>query len=444
MKKIFAIVTAMILFSCATAAFASCEELGVTKSMRNADYWILRTQDADKLLMSAEDIAQFNAKICANPATHCTDILAFADTVGAESVKNAISPQKKLLPKNFVDGSRVTQNFLDSVVSECNIESISDSLKVRFAFANENLSVRALPTAKASYKTLKNQLFDRYTVSSIKVWEPLAVLHSSASGKWCFVRAKNCEGWVRSEGLAFCDRQTLEKYIAMPFIVVTDAKIYPREGLAGKRWEMLLGTRLPLSENQNTVVGEVASHTSYVVLLPENDENGNFKTRELLIPQSADIHEGWLDYTQANLLRIAFKLLGEPYGWGGDFAQWDCSALIHDVYSVFGFDLPRNSAVQTRIPSFHADTKKYSDIEKEKLLSTLPAGAFVQMPGHIMLYIGTARGKPYILHEAYALYKDSNKKDELLMNCAVVSDMELYRSNGKKVISCIENINAIK
>lgn len=444
MKKILSIFVAILLFAFVGTAFANCEELGVTKSMLNADYWILRTQDADKIIMSANDIAQFNAQICANSKTHCTDILSVADIISGESIKNAISPKNKLLPNNFVDGNRVTPDFLNSVVAECNTESISDTVKVRFAFAKENLSLRTLPTEKASFKTRQGKLFDRYTVSSIKLWEPLVVLHSSASGAWCFVRAKNCEGWVKTEGLAFCDRETLEKYLKMPFVIVTGSKIYPREGLFGKRYELLMGTKLPLSENQDAIVDSVSSCTSRVVLLPENDENGNFKTRELLIPMSADVHEGYLDYTQENMLRTAFKLLGEPYGWGGNFAQWDCSALIHDVYSVFGFELPRNSVVQTRIPSFHADTKKYSDSEKEALLATLPAGSFVQMPGHIMLYIGTVRGKPYILHETYSLYKDSSKKEEIFMNCAVVTNMDLYRSNRKKIISCIENINAVK
>jgi len=444
MKKIFAIVSVMVLLACATAAFAGCEELGVTQSMLNADYWILRTKGADEILMSPENIAQFNAKICENHATHCTDIVTFAETISGASLKNAVMPNKKAYAENFVDGKKVTGEFLDSVAQECNVAAISDTVKCRFAFVKENNSVRAMPTDKASYRTNKNSLFDRYTVSSLKIWEPVAVLHSSTSGQWSFVRAKNCEGWIKTVALAFCDKAAVGKYMKMPFAVVTAAKIYPREGLTGKRWEFLLGTKLPLAENQDVVAGEVSSHTSHVVLLPDNDADGNFTTRELLIPLNADLHEGYLEYTQANLLRIAFKLLGEPYGWGGDFAQWDCSALIHDVYSVFGFDLPRNSSAQTRIPSFHADVKKYSDSEKEKLLSQQPAGAFVQMPGHIMLYIGNARDKPYILHECYALYKDRSKNSKIEMNCAVVSDMELYRANGKKIISCIENINAIK
>lgn len=444
MKKVFAIVSVMVLLVCATAAFADCEELGVTKSMLNADYWILRAKDADQIVMSPEDIAQFNAKICENSATHCTDIVAFAETVDGETVKKAISPDKRLHPNNFVEGKPVTKEFLDSLTEECNVAAIPATVKCRFAFVKENSSVRAMPTDKASYRTNKNSLFDRYTVSSLKIWESVAVLHSSASGQWSFVRAKNCEGWIKTVALAFCDKATVEKYLKIPFAVVTAAKIYPREGLTGKRWEFLLGTRIPLAENQDVVIEKVASHTSKVVLLPDNDADGDFTTRQLLIPLNAELHEGYLEYTQANLLRIAFKLLGEPYGWGGDFAQWDCSALIHDIYSVFGFELPRNSSVQTRIPSFHADVKNYSDIEKAKLLSQLPAGAFVQMPGHIMLYIGNARGKPYILHECYALHKDGSKNSKIEINCAVVTDMELYRRNGKKIISCIENINAIK
>lgn len=441
MKKFPAIIAAIVLTVFATAAFAACEELGIPKAMLTPSFWIARTKEADRILLSAEEIEKFNANICVTPRTHCANLLEYPKIVAGEEIKKAISPEKKLLPKNYVDGQRVTQNFLQSLVEECNIEGIKEQVPVCYAFAADNLKLRALPTLKSSYKTAQGKLFDRYTVSSVKIWEPLIVLHGSKSGKWLFVRTKNCDGWVEAGGVAFCDRAAFEEYQKPPFVVVTGAKIYPREGLAGRRHEFLLGTKLPLAAAQENIVGEVSSCTSKIVLLPENDESGNFAVRELLIPDSADIHEGYLGYTQENLLRTAFKLLGEAYGWGGDFAQWDCSALIHDVYSVFGFDLPRNSLVQTRIPSFHAETQKMRDEEKERLLSELPAGTFVQMPGHIMLYLGTVNGKPYILHEVYALHRSSRK---IHINCAAVTNMDMQRANGKKIISSIENINAIK
>lgn len=442
MKKFLSFLTAIIIFSFATPSFAGCPLPGVTKSMLNADYWLLRAKDADKILFSAEDIEKFNAQISATPKTYCANLLEYPQDISKDDLIRAVSPEPNFHPKNYIDGKRATQRFLQELTDECNICGISENNLTRFGFAADNLQLRTLPTLKSSHKTAHDKLFDRYTESSVKIWEPLIILHSSKSGEWLFVRTRNCSGWVQANGVAICDRATFEKYIKMPFIIVTGAKIYPRIGLMGKRYELLMGTKLPLAENQDTIVEGVASSTSRVVLLPESDENGNFKTHEILIPVSADIHEGYLDYTQENIIRAAFKLLGEPYGWGGNFGQWDCSALIHDVYSVFGFELPRNSRVQTRIPSFHADVKKYSAAEKEKLLSELPAGAFVQMPGHIMMYIGTARGKPYIIHETHALY--SKTGHEIYLNCAVVTDMNLYRANGKKIMDCIENINAIK
>ena len=440
MKKLCTILCLLIIFTTASCGFCA-DIFGAEPSMQKAEYWILHASDADKVIMPEAAIKDFNIAIQKADKTYCRDIFAYPEAISAEHLRSSISAEKRLLKDNYIDGNLPTDEFLETLIEECNLNDIPAETKVRYAFAAQNLNLRTLPTEKQSHRIKKDKFFDRYTMSLIKLWEPLLVLHSSKSGAWCYVMSKNCAGWVKTDGLAFCDKHTLKKYHEMPYLTVTGAKIYPRLGLTGKRLELQLGTRLPIAEKPSSVCG-IGHWSSYTVLLPARSKHGKFCEKKLLIPFSADVCKGNLAYTQENLLRTAFKLLGEQYGWGGNFMQWDCSALIHDVYSVFGFELPRNSSAQARIPCFHADCKAMSDDEKEKLLATLYSGALLQMPGHIMLYLGTVRGKPYILHATAALYP-IDEMSEIRTNCTVVTSMDIKRANGKKIISCIENICAI-
>ena len=444
MKKICTIICVLLLLTAAMPAF-SADKLGAEAKMQTADYWILRIQNPDEILMTPEAIKEFNAKIIATPQTYCRNLLEYPEKLPRDRVISAIGAEKKLKQGNYIDGKPVTQEFLDSLLAECNLEAVQEEMPVRCAFASANSMLKVLPTEKTSHKTPKDRLFDRYTESFIKIWEPLAVLHTSRSGEWCYVVTSNCDGWMRTEDLTFTDKANIEKYLNMPFITVTGTKIYPRSGLTGERYEFQLGTRLPLDSEHEDIVKGVGCFSSYTVLLPGRDYKGNFYEKKLLVPYSADVHESFMPYTQENLLKCAFKFLGEPYGWGGSFGQWDCSAMIHDIYSLFGFMLPRNSGAQVRIPGFSADTEQMSDDQKCRLLAALPAGTIIQMPGHIMFYLGMVRGKPYIFHETYATYgHEKDKMKEILINCAVVSDMDLRRSNGQKIISCIRKCVAIQ
>jgi len=51
-----------------------------------------------------------------------------------------------------------------------------------------------------------------------------------------------------------------------------------------------------------------------------------------------------LPFTRANLLRQAFRFLGERYGWGHDYQGRDCSGFVSEVYRSMGVQLPRNTS----------------------------------------------------------------------------------------------------
>ena len=83
-----------------------------------------------------------------------------------------------------------------------------------------------------------------------------------------------------------------------------------------------------------------------------------------------------------------------------------------------------------------------SAAEKEKLLASAPAGTILQMPGHVMLLLGTVKGRPYAIHSVYALGPSGSGGAEgrRTINCVAVTDMEMTRKDGSRVIESIANV----
>jgi cell wall-associated NlpC family hydrolase len=65
-----------------------------------------------------------------------------------------------------------------------------------------------------------------------------------------------------------------------------------------------------------------------------------------------DTAPDYLPLTRANVIRQAFKFLGERYGWGHSFNARDCSGFTNDVYRSFGILMPPNSGAQVQVRNF--------------------------------------------------------------------------------------------
>jgi hypothetical protein len=111
-----------------------------------------------------------------------------------------------------------------------------------------------------------------------------------------------------------------------------------------------------------------------------------------------------LKLTAGNVARLARELAGEPYGWGGLGGKRDCSSLTRDLFFPFGLTLPRNSGEQAGAGKF-TSFKNLPPADKESLIlrQGVPWRTLLWTPGHIMLYIGSHRGKPLIFHNFWSV-----------------------------------------
>ena len=151
-----------------------------------------------------------------------------------------------------------------------------------------------------------------------------------------------------------------------------------------------MGTRLPL-------IGETSA--IYQTLLPLAHESPIMQGAA----RKDDFAVGYLPPTRRTLFTQAFKMLGEPYAWGGSrfgiFGR-DCSRFIRDVYATTGIYLPRNGGQQGQVG--HATAVFTPDMDasarKTLLVDSVSPGAILQLPGHVMLYLGHVDGEPYAIH----------------------------------------------
>lgn len=56
------------------------------------------------------------------------------------------------------------------------------------------------------------------------------------------------------------------------------------------------------------------------------------------------------NFASENIIRLAFRFLNAPYLWGGkSILGIDCSGFVQLVFSIYGFDLPRDASDQSLI-----------------------------------------------------------------------------------------------
>ena len=106
--------------------------------------------------------------------------------------------------------------------------------------------------------------------------------------------------------------------------------------------------------------------------------------------------------TRRALLETAFSFLHGPYGWAGRGGGHDCSRFLLDVFATFGIALPRHSGRQALAGTFAVDVSTLENNKEKELLIEAAARrgiVLLQLPGHIMLYLGkTEDGVPMVMH----------------------------------------------
>ena len=434
----------------------STDVIGINEMHLSANYWVEHTKNANQLLMSQEEISAFKKDIyIANQ--YMVDLAQFPDELADSEVREKIlaisKPYKSELysPK----GEKLLSDKYKNYTANLGLDNIPETVPVQFALVVGRSDMRTYPTDDRYYKELEKQNLDRFQENGLFPGDALAVLHVSEDKEWYFVQSYNYTAWVRSKYIAIGDRQIIHEYkFANRFIVITDDKVWTSfntEVPALSEIQLDMGIRIPLAEPEtvkNSLYGQ-NPYTSHTVLLPWRNPEGFLEIRQALIARNQDVHLGFIPFTRENLIRQAFKFLGERYGWGHSLNARDCTGFIMEIYKTLGIYMPRNTGQQGD-GSFGENKRiapQSSQEEKLHALKEMDIGDLIYVPGHVLMYIGDVDGEPYVIHDVSVFrYTDANGEyyEGILNGVSVTPLIPLYGSRESKYVDLMYNIKRIR
>ena len=419
------------LFCICSSAAAS---VGITEDAKltSPEFWISVTKDADEVILTSEQIKVFNLEI-AGKSTSIQDLEVFLDTNYLEALRQKISDLSALNGKLYSAGILFTDEERKNLRKELNLNALCGGCSVRYGIVVQRANLRVLPMAEGLFDTADDVFFDNLQEMAVDPSEPLIILHTSESGKFFYVQISSYRGWIAASDVAVADKAKWLEYVhPEKFLTVTAMNFFlPSDG---EDILYQMGSRLQIKKKYLN---------AFIVLIPRCGPDGTlFEEKQFIFTNNDNVHEGFLPYTRANLIKQVFKYYGAHYGWGGLLDSEDCSGLVNDVYKVFGIFLPRNSGEQAKTAGRSTPFEGLSSSQRYKLITeNVSAGDVLCMKGHVMIYLGQSAGTHYAIHTlgSHTLHHADGSKDKQRIMRVVVSDLSLKTWGGLEHIDAFTN-----
>lgn len=419
-------------------------------------FWLAKMDGGDRILLGGDQIAQRNAEMFKGQPE--MQPLADLPVQYSRAVLTGIIERVSAVPaapRFYADGRALTaadwQRYRDNLA----LSALGDETPLRFGLIVKRAPLRAFPSEDRVFSQALDRDLDRFQETGLFPAEPVAVLHRSADERWLLVRNYHYTGWVRREHVATGPRRQVLDYAGRtPFLLVTGARVFTShnpEQPALSELPLEMGVRLPLLPAAGTgfaVHGQNPA-ASHIVQLPARAADGSLMLMPVLIPRGSDVHKGYLPYTRANVLRQAFKFLGERYGWGHDYNGRDCTGFIGEIYRSFGLLMPRNSGEQGR-GDYGRNIRfgpQHPAEDKLKAIQAGEPGDLLYLPGHAAMLLGQVDGQPFVIHDVKGLrYTDSSGTPyQGTLNGVVVTPLLPLRSSaGESDLDLVYTIKSIR
>ncbi|MDH5833549.1 SH3 domain-containing protein [Luteimonas kalidii] len=379
---------------------------GVVEAQLSPQYWIDRLDAADAVILDSDGIAVHNAAMQRlEPSLH--DIEGLPVTLEAGQVRSwieriSVRPTRTLYDESGNEGSA---RAIDKLVAALDLDGIPQTQVTRYAMVVRRADLRTFPTHLRVFSSPDDRDIDRFQESALFPGTPVAVVHRSRDRRWLFVVSQTYAAWIDADAVAFGDKAEIFAYTRrIPFLVVTGARaetVYTPERPEVSNVQLDMGVRVPLAPwpDDEPLNGQHPGF-GHAVELPVRQEDGTLAFAPALVPRSADVAHDYLPFTRANLIRQAFKFLGERYGWGHRYNARDCSGFVSEVYRSFGLLIPRNTSDQSRSPGL--DRIAMDGIGHDRRLQLLResrVGDLVYIPGHVMMVLGHEDDDIYVIHD---------------------------------------------
>jgi len=426
----------------------------VTEEMMDPDFWT-KNRNADKVLAGSDEIQEINQSILNAQDCNMTDLANASRYIYEKDLyrslwAGALADSSSMIqtPHYDYDNRLITGQTLLDIMQNIGGEHARYMNMVQYGICVQRADITVLPTDMIASDEKGNPDFNDLQISHLRVNEPVLIKAATEDGRYFYCTSAAVSGWVLSENIAVCkDREEWFEAWDIPedeLLVVTGGKVYLEASNNNPSSSLVMlpmGTvlRRVSDEDFSAEVTGRSRYQNYAVWLPVREEDGSYSRTIALISQNREVSEGYLPLTLNNILKVAFRKLGDIYGWGGMLDSVDCSGYIRDIYQCFGLVLPRNTTWQAAMPVYKYDVSEASDEEKEKVLHMMRPGAILVFKGHEMLYLGHVNGHYYVISSLSGI-KDFESDSLLNVGGIVINTLDTLRMNGNSWLTSIHTI----
>ena len=414
--------------------------IAIQDNRATADYWVGKNKKGEEVFVSTVDLERLNLQIMQKSANTIVDLAKYPDKVYTQWIKNKITAtltignfQNAEVPKLFKGGAALTEYSFNHAKQNCMLEELPAASEVRYALTLDRTNLKLLPEEEGWFESKDDTHYDQLQGTALDPCEPLAVLIDSKDKNFVFVESRAYAGWVKTSELAFIDKATWLKYVAPKnyLTVIASRKTVPH----GKAFYQM-GGKVLLRAN------ELQKDGSWAIYMPALDANGTIIEQGLNIPNDNGVVKGALACSENNLIRQAFRFLGEGYGWGGLEKNVDCSSFVQDVYRSVGIELPRDANRQEKVMTNSISLKNMTRAQRLEIIKKSKPGALLFSKNHVMMYLGIDdNGEPLAIHAISSYYTfDNNQTAKHYVRKVLVSDLHFRGSDKNEIIDNLTSV----
>ena len=435
MRNLLMAVILMLISASAQAAGISIQDNRAT-----ADYWVGKNKSGEAVFVPTADLEMLNLQIRQKSANTIVDLPNYPEKVYVQWMTNKITAtmtlggfQKDELPKLFKGGAPLTEFSYTQAKKNCGLDALPAVCVVRYALTIDRTNLRLLPEADGWFQSENDTHYDQLQATVLDPGEPVIALINSQDNSFVFVESRTYAGWVKPSELAFTDKATWMKYAAPQnyLTVIASRKTIPQ----GKAFYQMGGRVLLRAP-------DLQKDGSWAITVPNVDSNGTIIEEGSNIPNDKGVVKGVLACSENNLIRQAFRFLGEGYGWGGLENNVDCSAFVQDVYRSVGIELPRDADKQEKAMARSISLNNMNREQRLEILNKTKPGSLLFTNGHVMMYLGTdENGEPLIIHAASSYFTfEDGKIIKHYIRKIVVSDLHFMSRDKVEMIDRLTSV----
>ncbi len=422
------------------SATAQAAEMSIQDNRATADYWVGKNKEGEAVFVSTADLERLNMQILQKSSNTIVDLSKYPEKVYTQWMKNKITAtmtignfQNAEVPKFFKNGAALTEFSFNQAKKNCGVEVLPAVSEVRYALTINRTNMRLLPEEAGWFESKDDTHYDQLQATVIDPCEPLAVLIDSQDKQYVFAESRSYAGWIKASEIAFTDKATWQKYVAPQnyLTVIASRKTVPY----GKAYYQM-GGKVLLRAN------ELQKDGSWAISMPTLDANGTIIEQGYNIPNDNGVVKGTLACSENNLIRQAFRFLGEDYGWGGLEKNVDCSSFVQDVYRSVGIELPRDASKQEKAMARSISVKSMDHAQRMEIVKKSKPGSLLFAPGHVMIYLGNDNnGEPLVIHALSSYYTfDGDTPSKHYVRKVLVSDLHFLNANKIEIIDRITSV----